>query len=268
MTSPPTSLASKLFGLAAAALAVPSIAVYRASATALSGWTQTLTDQPRSERLAISAALFLVFTFQHSFFARRWVKAWMTRLVGIHERSVYLVGAVLTYCAFMVYHYNVFAVGLPVLYDVPPPWRYLNRALQAVFYLYLVVGATFCIDFFWFFGLSQTFGVDLNSYFGFRDTSIRDETGKRMTIRGVYRYIRHPMYVGGALVIALEPTVTAATVVHLGFFLAYVAVSVPYFEEPTMISEFGAEYTEYKAAVHSFCPCASRAPETRGRGLL
>ncbi len=79
---------------------------------------------------------------------------------------------------------------------------------------------------------------------------------KRLVVRGLYRYIRNPMYVG-VLSVILGWTLLYANVLMLVYCLA-VAICfqlfVVFYEEPILQQSFGAEYAGYKASVNRWLP--------------
>jgi protein-S-isoprenylcysteine O-methyltransferase Ste14 len=81
---------------------------------------------------------------------------------------------------------------------------------------------------------------------------------QRLVVVGFYRYVRNPMYVGffvgwlglwivfgHANVIVIASAVAVVLAVHL---------FVYFYEEPTLRSKFGADYTTYCAHVHRWLP--------------
>ena len=79
---------------------------------------------------------------------------------------------------------------------------------------------------------------------------------RRLVIRGPYRYVRNPMYIGAGLAV-----IGAAIVYHSWALAVYVVVLavllnllVWFYEEPTLTRMFGAEYEAYKAAVSRWIP--------------
>ncbi len=89
-----------------------------------------------------------------------------------------------------------------------------------------------------------------------RGTPAPIDAPKRLVVRGLYRYVRNPMYVGVLLVIL-------AWVLHfgsLGLLLYGAAVAtvfhcfVVFYEEPTLRRSFGDEYARYCAGVGRWWP--------------
>jgi protein-S-isoprenylcysteine O-methyltransferase Ste14 len=70
---------------------------------------------------------------------------------------------------------------------------------------------------------------------------------RKLVVRGLYRYSRNPMYIGGVLLLIGEAIIWASPL--LLAYAAVLAVSahlfVVYYEEPSLVRRFGAEYREY-----------------------
>lgn len=79
---------------------------------------------------------------------------------------------------------------------------------------------------------------------------------RKLVVRGPYRFLRNPMYVGAALAVG-----GAALFFESIQLLAFVAVFlltthlfVLFYEEPTLLRTFGAEYEAYCRRVHRWRP--------------
>ncbi len=79
---------------------------------------------------------------------------------------------------------------------------------------------------------------------------------ERLVIAGPYRYLRHPMISGVALVLAGEALVfgSAAIAYWLAGFVAVNAVYLPLVEEPALVRRFGADYERYMEEVPRWLP--------------
>jgi protein-S-isoprenylcysteine O-methyltransferase Ste14 len=79
---------------------------------------------------------------------------------------------------------------------------------------------------------------------------------------GPYRYVRNPMYIGGALVLAgygLFQRSVSVLLLSVGFLLI-MHFFVLFLEEPGLEQRFGGSYVAYKEAVNRWLP---RAPRER-----
>jgi protein-S-isoprenylcysteine O-methyltransferase Ste14 len=84
-----------------------------------------------------------------------------------------------------------------------------------------------------------------------RGTPAPIDAPKRLVVRGLYRYIRNPMYLGGLTVIL--GWVVAYRMGALAVYAATVATAfhlfVLFYEEPHLRSVFGDDYDAYRARV-------------------
>lgn len=123
------------------------------------------------------------------------------------------------------------------LYQIPSPWSAFmltGQALSAI----LLIAAVLQTDTLSFVGLRQLF---------------EEETSTRLVISGFYRFMRHPLYTFGLLILWLSPNVT------LNRFVVYLALTVyilvgAYFEERKLLREFGQAYADYKSVTPMLIP--------------
>jgi protein-S-isoprenylcysteine O-methyltransferase Ste14 len=70
---------------------------------------------------------------------------------------------------------------------------------------------------------------------------------RRLVIRGPYRFVRNPMYIGAALALAGAALFygSRSIAIYAGLFLVAMHLFVVVYEEPTLRRTFGAEYNAY-----------------------
>jgi protein-S-isoprenylcysteine O-methyltransferase Ste14 len=74
-----------------------------------------------------------------------------------------------------------------------------------------------------------------------------------MAVRGLYRWVRHPLYTAGLMFIWLSPVMSQnSLVVYIGI-TVYIIVGA-LFEERKLEREFGQEYARYKAITPMLIP--------------
>lgn len=78
----------------------------------------------------------------------------------------------------------------------------------------------------------------------------------RLVVRGPYRYLRHPMISGVALVLAGEALALGSPgiAVWLAVFVAVNAVYLPAIEEPALVRRFGPDYERFMENVNRWVP--------------
>ena len=85
---------------------------------------------------------------------------------------------------------------------------------------------------------------------------------RRLVVRGPYRFVRNPMYLGAALALAgaalFYGSMTLAA--YAAAFLLLTHAFVVWYEEPTLRARFGAEYDAYCRQVRRWWPTRGRQP--------
>ena len=85
---------------------------------------------------------------------------------------------------------------------------------------------------------------------------------RRLVIRGPYRFVRNPMYIGAALALAGAALCykSASLLAYAVAFLLLCHLFVLAYEEPTLRRIFGADYEAYCRRVSRWWPAARAAP--------
>ena len=84
----------------------------------------------------------------------------------------------------------------------------------------------------------------------------------RLVVRGLYRFVRNPMYVSVGLLLAGEVILTASGALA-GYAVLVVGIwhlFVVFYEEPTLERRFGDEYRAYRAKVRRWLPRLTPLP--------
>lgn len=83
---------------------------------------------------------------------------------------------------------------------------------------------------------------------------------RRLVVRGPYRFVRNPMYLGAvtALSGAALYDASLALAAYAAGFLIVMHVFVVGYEEPTLREMFGSDYDRYCAAVRRWRPRPAR----------
>ncbi|MET0985545.1 MAG: methanethiol S-methyltransferase [Steroidobacteraceae bacterium] len=194
--------------------------------------------------LAINLALLAVFALQHSVMARPAFKRWWTRFVPRPvERSTFVLFAsaalLLLYWQWQPILTPIWVVSDPVIVQI----------LHGVFWLgwLLVLVSTFLINHFELFGLHQVWAFLRG----------RELPAPKFRTPSLYKYVRHPLYLGFVLAFWATPTMTGG---HLLFALAttgYILLGI-WFEERDLIAQYGERYRRYREQVGMLWPRLTR----------
>jgi protein-S-isoprenylcysteine O-methyltransferase Ste14 len=76
----------------------------------------------------------------------------------------------------------------------------------------------------------------------------------------VYRHVRNPMYLAVIATILGQAAIlgSASLVAYAAIFWVIVASFVVFYEEPTLSSKYGEQYTAYRRHVRAWLPRATR----------
>jgi len=199
---------------------------------------------PLPEALLIDLVLLGLFAVQHSVMARHGFKAVWTRIVPrAAERSTYvLISSLLL--GLICWQWRAIPA---VIWDVSS--SALGRLLTGLFALG------------WLTLLCSTFMINHFDLFGVRQVFLRlrglEYTPLRFTERALYRFVRHPLYLGFVIAFWATPHMSVG---HLVFAIAttgYIFVGI-FFEERDLMKYHAAEYGAYRARVPMLFPTGSK----------
>ena len=93
-----------------------------------------------------------------------------------------------------------------------------------------------------------------------RGTPAPFDPPRRLVVRGPYKFVRNPMYLGAALALCGAGLFYQSTVLvgYALLFLVVVGLFVHWYEEPTLRRLFGVEYEAYCGRVRRWWPIRSR----------
>ena len=175
----------------------------------------------------------------HSITASLGAKEWVHRVLGNTGMRFYrLAYNIFSVISFVPILWLMAVLPDQVLYQIPVPWVYLSLAGQVAAVMLLVIGVL------------QT---DTLSFVGLRQLFDGSERSSQMVTRGLYRWVRHPLYTAALLFIWLTPVMSINSLVVILSATIYIIVGA-LFEERKLEREFGAAYVEYKASTPMLIP--------------
>ncbi len=194
---------------------------------------------PLGEALLVNVGLLLLFGLQHSGMARKSFKHWLhARMSRCLERSTYVWASSGTLVGVMAFWQPMGGVV----------WSFDGALVTKLIYIAYFAGwttmfvATFLINHFELFGLSQAW----TAYQG------GDCAEPRLKTPGLYRHVRHPIYLGWLLVVWASPVMTATHLVFAAGMTIYVLIGIQ-LEERDLADEL-PEYRQYKRKVPMLLP--------------
>jgi protein-S-isoprenylcysteine O-methyltransferase Ste14 len=89
-----------------------------------------------------------------------------------------------------------------------------------------------------------------------RGTPAPIDPPKELVVKGLYRYVRNPMYVGITLILTGEALLfqSAVLLLYAGLLLVCAHLFIVFYEEPTLKRLFGASYESYCKSVSRWIP--------------
>ena len=184
--------------------------------------------------------VILIYGLVHSLMASLQLKAlarrWLGPSTGRWYRLVYNVIAGLSLLPILM------LVGLlpdRQLYRITFPWVIATTTIQLLALAGLAIGLV-QTGVWSFLGLSQL---------------VRQEGSQtsQLVTGGLYRWVRHPLYTAGLLVVWLTPVMTANLLALFIGLTIYIVVGASY-EECKLEREYGVAYLEYKASTPMLIP--------------
>jgi len=190
--------------------------------------------------LLVNLVLMSIFAVQHSGMARQGFKKLFTRFASpAIERSTYVLLAslslILLFWQWQPMPTVVWNIEAPVLAGVVTAGGFLGWLI--------VLYSTFLISHFELFGLTQVV-----SHFAGRMVE-----PMKFKTPGLYRLIRHPIYLGFIIAFWCTPMMTLGHLLFAAVTTAYIFVGI-YLEERDLVAMFGDQYRRYREKVAMLVP--------------
>jgi methanethiol S-methyltransferase len=189
--------------------------------------------------LAWDAALSLAFFVQHSVMLRSSFRARLGRIIAPHTHgALYAMVSGIVLTALVVWWQE----SSTLIYGLQGPLRWLLRGLVPL----SMAGFAWAAQ-------------ALRSFDPLGLTAVRAHgRGKKLpppelTVRGPYRWVRHPLYFLSIALIWSNPDVTADRLLFNVLWTAWIYVGT-FLEEADLVAEFGAAYRNYQRRVPRLIP--------------
>ena len=197
----------------------------------------------------INLALLSLFALQHSVMARQGFKRAWTRIVPKPvERSTYVL---FTSLALILLFWQWRPIG-GLIWDVQGP------TAQAIVYGIYAFG--------WGLLLLSTFLIDHFDLFGVRQVTLflrgKAYEEPKFKTPGLYRVVRHPIYVAWIVIFWATPVMTVAHLIFAVVTTVYILVAIQ-FEERDLVSFHGSDYQRYRQEVPALVPFSKRRSARR-----
>lgn len=230
--------ASLLFWILSLSQLIPEISIDRVPQVSL------------SSALIKNIGLVLLFTIPHSVMARKSFKAWITQVLPRPiERSTYVLQAgILLFI--LVWEWEPMGGTIWTIAEGTGGYY----AMYGLFFLGWIILfiSTFLINHFDLFGLRQTY-LELRN---------KPYTELEFKVVSLYKYVRHPLYLGGIMGLWFTPVMTVTHFVFAILLTAYFFIGA-WLEEKDLRAAFGARYRAYMRQTPMMFPFLNRKAKER-----
>ena len=175
----------------------------------------------------------------HSFLATNRVKSWVKE-TNINLFYTYrLIYNIFSLISFLPISYLVVGLSDTPIYQIPSPWVLISLLIQIVSGILMVVAFRQT-------GISNFLGIRILG----KQINYEDD---RMVTDGLYRIVRHPLYILGLIILWLNPFMTLNRLIFSLTITIYVLIGAV-FEEKRLEANFGSQYKKYKMKTPMFIP--------------
>lgn len=209
----------------------------------------SLPQVPLTIAFLTNAGLLGLFAVQHSVMARPAFKRWWTRIIpAAAERSTYVL---------------LSSLALILLFAWWEPMGGLVWSVQSPVGQALLYGG---FAFGWLLVLASTFLINHFDLFGLRQIWLQLRRRPYLPLQFgtpvLYRYVRHPLYLGWFFAFWSTPTMTVTHLVFAIATTAYILIAIQ-LEERDLIAEH-PEYQQYRERVPMLVPFTKRRRQRNG----
>ncbi|GAB6905137.1 putative integral membrane protein [Desulfosarcina cetonica] len=204
-----------------------------------------------AERVIVDTLLCLAFFIQHSIMVRRWFRLWLTRRVHADFHGALYATAAGTCLLALVLFWQ--PVGGPLWH--PPDW--IRWSMMTIF-LSAGIGAGWGAR-----SLGEFDALGVKPALQALDPN-HAPPPSIFTVRGPYRWVRHPLYLFSLTIIWTGPVFTLDRLLHNGLWTVWIIIGA-ILEERDLTACFGDAYRNYRQRVPMLLPKSLKPclPETR-----
>jgi protein-S-isoprenylcysteine O-methyltransferase Ste14 len=195
------------------------------------------------QALAVNVALFALFGLHHSIMARPSAKTWFGRLASPElERATFVwVSSVLLAIVCSAWQ------RIPgEVYRVAAPWAWVLYGLQGTG-VWLTLRASGRLDVLELAGIRQVQAARRARH-AIDGSPAHSRALNPLQVRGPYRLVRHPVYLGWVLMVFGAPVMTVDRMAFAVISTLYLVIATP-LEERALRTAFGESYDEYSRRV-------------------
>lgn len=195
------------------------------------------------EAIFIDGMLVLLFGLSHSVMARPAFKEYLTRIVPrAAERSTFVLTASLV-LAFLFWQWRPINT---VFWNFEAPIASLLFCISMLGWV-IVFWSTFLIDHFDLFGLRQVW----------LHYCSREYTAPSFVVRGLYKYVRHPLMLGFLIAFWFTPLMTLGHLLFALTMTVYIFIGIIH-EERDLARFLGENYSKYREETSMIFPWKKR----------
>jgi protein-S-isoprenylcysteine O-methyltransferase Ste14 len=205
------------------------------------------TGLPAGPAIAIDVLLILLFGLQHSVMARpAFKRVWMRLVPQPIERSTYVLVACIVTGVML-------GAWQPIQLIV---WDAASGAARMLLWVLFAVG--------WLMVPMVSLMINHFDLFGTRQVWLylhgREYTSLPFRVPMLYKYVRHPLYLGWALAFWATPTMTVGHLLFAGTLTLYMGIAAR-IEERDLVGYYGDTYRAYQRSVPMFIPGSGKDAE-------
>jgi len=196
--------------------------------------------------LSLNACLCLAFFTQHSGMIRRPFRQWLEKYMkkAFHNAFYTIISGIILLILIVIWQQSSLTLA-----TADGNLRWFPRAIFFMALAGMIWGSVAM-------GLNEPFGISpILQYLRGKDPHQSEHLiiAEHLIIRGLYRWVRHPLYLFSLLLIWSCPHLTADRLLFNILFTSWIIIGI-LLEERDLVANFGEEYLDYKRKVPMLIP--------------